>query len=145
MRAKGTPQYTQDSVAFPHHYNGGDKNEGSQYDEVSVEFAAKGGGCYGSGVSFKFKQFSSLGRPTYGMEISGWTDGLDNLLDERIQAVLVSLKALERRMDHDDAPKPDQVIALLEANGIKPSGYQLRALGTSRENMPAYVIRTDSL
>lgn len=149
MKARGIPQYTQTSVAFPSMVR--TLGHPGVVDEIHVEWCATGGGCYGSGVTFRFYEYSSLGRPSYGLEITGFSDGISNVLDERIQTVLKRLQEIERandrksRFGHSDlAPTPAQVIDALESAGIRPSGYQLRATGTPADKVPAYVTRTES-
>lgn len=124
MKAKGKPQYTQYSVAFP------TSLVGNEHERIGVEFNARGGGCYGSGVTFTWHRFESGNK--LGLEVSGWGDGLFNLTDDRIQRVLAKLTKAQRARDRKSPwgystaeATPAEVIAALEAEGITASKYHL--------------------
>lgn len=123
-KCKGTPVYTQHSVAWPEL-----ELRDRILEEVSVSFDDKGGGTYGE---FTFRWYhlgykSSLWggtstEPRYphgALRIDCFTDGLPALLDDRIQAVLGNLRR------HNRSPKPAKLIQLLEDNGVVASNYHL--------------------
>lgn len=124
MRARGKPTYTQHTVGWPRL-----NTPAGLIDEINVEFEASDDGVYGSGVSFKFHRFDHGwgGRETFGLEITGWGDGIPNLIDDRIRRVLTRIHKWHlRQKTYDHSPTPEQVVGWLEAEGIKPSRYHLR-------------------
>lgn len=123
MRA--TPRYYVESTCYP------SPQRGNVVERVNVEFEYAEGGCNGSGVTFTFHDFSnSFGRSRVGMEVSGWGDGMQNLLDARILKVLRGVREAQRRAElkaggySDGVATPERVVQLLERVGIPPSAKQ---------------------
>jgi hypothetical protein len=116
---QGIPTYTQHTVAFPtlplrEHV----------VDDVSVSFAAKGGGTHGE-FTVEWVGLSSFG-PHGAFRVKAFGDGLGALLDPRILGLMEAL----RKMDDEEQNEvsPARFIEMLEAAGVRPSIYHLRGL-----------------
>lgn len=118
MRSEGTPQYTQATVAWgPNVWY----PSRGVVDEVNVSFEADGGGVHGE-FHFSIYQF---GERDVAVQIECFIESVEQLQDERIQAVIEGLREDESL---------ENLLALLEQNGIQPSKYHLKAEGRRQRN-----------
>lgn len=123
MRQKGTPTYTQHTVAWPHR-----PPFDRHTEEINVNFKARGGGTHGE-FMITFQELSGNICP----RVECFTDGLRSLLDERTLTVLNELRRREERGVRSITPA--DVVTLLEEAGFRPSRYQLSGL-LSGGNVP---------
>lgn len=130
---KGTPHYTQHSVAWPLN-----PRPPRVLDDIHVSFDAKGGGTWGE-FSFEWielmrstslwpgssRQEPDPAYPHGALRIEVFSDGLPAFLDDRIQRVVVALRKLpEKKRD----VSPERLIQILEGQGVGPSQHHLRGL-----------------
>lgn len=115
MRHRGTPVYTQNSVAFPNL-----PLDNPWYtDKISISFEAKGGGTYGE-CRLTCMSFNSL-KGSASVELAIFEDGMSILQDERMLLLIKKLKNREHT-------SPDELVKLIESVGIQPSAYQKEGL-----------------
>ena len=131
---KGTPVYTQRSVAWPRN----PARHDSELDDIGVSFDAKGGGTHGE-FRFSWVEFTQpksiwdykgdgpkVRHPAYphgALKIEVFSDAFGAILDDRIIDMLrVIARMQEKRRDMS----PEKLIAMLEAAGVKPSQHHLR-------------------
>lgn len=123
MRCKGTPVYTQRSVAFPTL-----SRRTYEVDNLGVSFAANedgGGGTHGE-FHWTFHRFKTQNGEADAVSLEVFGDSLAAFNDERIQRVLA--KWYLSREENQDATEPEVFIRWLEEEGIGPSPYHLEGL-----------------
>jgi len=125
-KCKGTPTYTQHTVAWPSL-----TLPDRVMEDMGISFDAKGGGTHGE---FFFRWYNlgnnpslwgggDRGEPYYpngALRVECFTDGLTAMMDDRVQAVLDNLRK------HNRNPTPAKLIQILEANGISASEHHKR-------------------
>lgn len=141
---KGTPEYTQATVAWDHKKDRVDPTDITVVEDIGISFAAKDGSTYGEFrilwhdferrekddmISF-FPRSPRDNDPS--VELQVYQDGLGAFLDPRIQRVVQRIKRASRfdsKRWRTVAPSPAKVIQFLEDEGVRPSKYQRRGRG----------------